>query len=236
MNEDAEVVAKAQATREVMQHSEELDPTEKLIQLVEEHTLQVLNGKLLPVPVACLRCEQQDLDQSMIKALVEGTVRACNKHLAQCAAEVRDFGSIHTLRRLGLDSLTNALHQVLARSLQPILETILQAKKVADETALLALAELKPLPSHTRRFLTSATLAEVDHAYDVVARQLTSNAGRQATRDRMARALSDFLGKNVSTGLLSNVRKKRNLLPVRNYFPICCVPRTLLILLYNIDN
>src|SRR5262249_46585798 len=104
------------------QRAPEVDAAERLIELVEEHTLQVLNGKLLPFPIACFRCAKQDLDQSFVRILIEGTIRACKKHLAQCATDVRDFGLPSSIRRLGLGDANNPLHQELVGALQPILE------------------------------------------------------------------------------------------------------------------
>lgn len=43
--------------------------------------------------------------------------------------------------------------------------------------------------------------------HDRVEKIIRGNAGKRPTRDRMAIALSEFLGKNVSAGLVSKVRK-----------------------------
>jgi len=179
----------------------------RLVEQIEELTLRILNGGLLPLPTAPLRCERSALEQPILKEILFGTLRACRKYLVQTAQEVKDLGEKATFRRLGLIDLENPFQQALILALQPAIDDILRAPDGAEFGLYLDVTDIQSHPQSSYR-RASASHPEVLQAYDRVENLARSHAGIAPTRDQMVQALRDYIGKHVSAGQVSKVRKE----------------------------
>ena len=196
------------------------DVTGQLLAQIEDLTLRILDGGLTPVPAASVRCDRAAVEQPLIREILGGTLRACRKLLVQSARDVKSLGEKATLSRIGLDDPKNPIHQALALALRPTFEEIMNVPEGAE----LALGEAMDVPigggsisysgptdAYSRPMalyrLPSATIDEVSKCYNIVFDRYIKIEGKTPSRDRLAKELKLYLGKNVSTGLVSKVNK-----------------------------